>query len=117
VRLAFIAIAPVALVAASEPAPPVPLDMPSYQGPARQWETLEDAPPSPEECRDRITHAREQAGQPRIERETAHPDKPMMIWAVDRREDGCSVMVVAGDPDDIRPLPDGAGKAEMIPAR
>jgi len=41
-----------------------------------------------------------------------------MIWAIDRREDGCSVMVVKGDPEDIRPTPDLPENAPLLkPAR
>ena len=73
--------------------------------------------PSDAECRDRITHAREAAGKPPLlERGPASPDKPYLIYAVDRRQDGCAVMVMKGDPADIRPLParpDGA--ARIIP--
>lgn len=59
-----------------------------------------------EDCRDRISKARELFGKsPLLNREPASPDKPYLIYAVDRRQDGCSVMVMKGDPDDIRPLP------------
>lgn len=70
--------------------------------------------PSDAECRDRITHAREAAGKPPLlEREPASPNKPYLIYAVDRQQDGCAVMVMKGDPADIRPLPatpDGAAR-------
>ena len=57
-------------------------------------------------CRDVITQAQQQAGKPPLlDREPASPDKPYHIYAVDRREAGCSVMVIAGNPADIRPLP------------
>ena len=58
------------------------------------------------QCRDVISRARQEAGKPPLlEREPASPDKPYHIYAVDRRQDGCAVMVVKGDPGDIRPLP------------
>jgi hypothetical protein len=99
-------------------APPAALDMPSYEDPAAQWRDLEDVRPSPEECRDRIRQARAAAGQPRIERDTADPEEPLMIWAVDRREHGCSVLVVKGEPEDIRPIPEPPESApSLIPAR
>ncbi|MDT8279951.1 MAG: hypothetical protein RQ806_05315 [Erythrobacter sp.] len=57
-------------------------------------------------CRDRISQARQDAGKPPLlDREPASPDKPYPIYAVDRRQDGCAVMVMKGDPADIRPLP------------
>ena len=59
------------------------------------------------ECRDRISHAREASGQSplQLDRQPASPERPMAIYAVDRQQDGCSVMVMMGNPDDIRPLP------------
>ncbi|MEM6908802.1 MAG: hypothetical protein AAF494_08985 [Pseudomonadota bacterium] len=42
---------------------------------------------------------------PLLRRGPAAPERPLAIYAVDRREDGCSVMVVMGNPDDVRPLP------------
>jgi hypothetical protein len=73
--------------------------------------------PSEKECRDRITHARAAAGKPPLlEREPASPAKPYHIYAVDRRQDGCAVMVMKGDPADIRPLPARPdGLVRMIP--
>ncbi|KPP93185.1 hypothetical protein [Erythrobacter sp. HL-111] len=45
-------------------------------------------------------------GQPLLmHRGPATSDDPPMIYAVDRRQDGCTVMVVKGDPSEIRPLP------------
>lgn len=93
------------------------LDNPTYlRTPAQarlieraQSETAPTAVPSDAECRDRITKAREAAGTPPLlDREPASPDKPYRINAVDRRQDGCSVMVIKGDPADIRPLPEAA---------
>jgi hypothetical protein len=68
--------------------------------------TVKAQAPSEQQCRDRITHAREAAGKPPLlEREPASPEKPYRIYAVDRRVDGCAVMVMHGDVSDIRPLP------------
>lgn len=85
--------------------PSLSLDMPAYEMPAERWQTVDDANPSPEQCRDRIHRAREASGQPQLDQNPATPDSPPIIWAVDRRVEGCSVMVVKGNPDDIRPLP------------
>lgn len=118
--LALAASAPVLLatgqtstdVAALEPpAPPQALGMPGYAEPAREWRDLEEAAPDRgtargDECRDRIRQAREELGQPELQREPADADKPLLIWAVDRRLDGCGVMVMKGDAADIRPVPD-----------
>ncbi len=71
-----------------------------------------------ENCSDRIRNARAAANlPPLIQREPASPDQPFAIYAVDRRQDGCSVMVMMGNPDDIRPLPlPGEGPVAQIPA-
>ncbi|KPF65439.1 hypothetical protein IP79_03055 [Porphyrobacter sp. AAP60] len=88
----------------------LPLDNPSYLRTPTQVRLIQraqnEAVPSDEECRDRITQAREAAGKPPLlDREPASPEKPYHIYAVDRRQDGCAVMVMKGDPADIRPLP------------
>ena len=90
--------------------------------------------PEDAECRGRIHDTREASGQPPlpepleqspqsytieevIDRQPASPDRPHAIYAVDRRQDGCSVMVMMGNPSDIRPLPLPAGPfARRIPA-
>ncbi|OBX20212.1 hypothetical protein A9995_00285 [Erythrobacter sp. QSSC1-22B] len=79
--------------------------MPSYQRPALAWESTDDAEIDQAICRDRIHKARDQLGQPELDREPATGDEAMAIWAVDRREDGCAVLVAMGDPEDIRPIP------------
>ncbi|QUL38739.1 hypothetical protein [Erythrobacter sp. JK5] len=70
-----------------------------------------------EDCRDRIHRARAAAGLPLLDREPAAPDRPYLIYAVDRRQDGCSVMMMKGDPDDIRQLPRPMEGSQLIPAR
>jgi len=79
--------------------------MPSYRGPAVAWKNYEDAEIEKAICRDRIHQAREELGLPELDREPATGDEAMAIWAVDRREDGCAVLVAMGDPEDIRPIP------------
>ncbi|UYV14779.1 hypothetical protein [Porphyrobacter sp. ULC335] len=95
-------LAALALVTAAEAPPPSDPDSQAQAAtPAAQSVT-----PSDRQCRDVITQAREKAGMPPLlDREPASPDKPYHIYAVDRREAGCSVMVTAGNPADIRPLP------------
>ena len=56
-------------------------------------------------CRDRIHVVRAERGLPALEREAASADEPLLIAAVDRRIDECSVMVMLQDTNDIRPLP------------
>ena len=60
---------------------------------------------------------REDLGLPGIERETASPDEPLFIAAVDKRIDGCSVMVMRGNLADIRPLPAPDAPARLRRAR
>jgi hypothetical protein len=87
-------------------------DVPDADLSATSAEALDQAT-----CRDRITHAREASGQPPLlQRQPASPDKPHGIYAVDRQQDGCSVMVMMGDRSDIRPLPAPVeGPVRIIP--
>jgi len=71
-------------------------------------------------CRDTIHEVREERGLPQLQRETASPDEPLLIAAVDHRIDGCSVMVMHGNTSDVRPLPalpEGPPQLERIPSR
>jgi hypothetical protein len=71
-------------------------------------------------CRDTIHEVRRDRGLPEIQRETATPDEPLMIAAVDHRINGCSVMVMHGNTSDVRPLPalpEGPARLERIPRR
>lgn len=69
--------------------------------------------PAESACRDRIALVREAQGQPRLERQPASPERPYLIAAVDKRIDGCAVMQMHHDVNDLRPLParpDGPAK-------
>lgn len=70
-------------------------------------------------CRDRIELVRQERGLPKLQRDTASPDEALFIAAVDRRIDGCSVMVMRNDTADVRPLPapDEGLLLRRIPAR
>jgi hypothetical protein len=69
-------------------------------------------------CRDRIEQVRQERGLPKLDRQTASPDAPYFIAAVDHRIDGCSVMVMRTDTSDIRPLPANPDSPpEILPAR
>ena len=81
-----------------------------------------DAPPGPGErvCRDRIQEVRDERGLPKLEREVASPDEPPFIAAVDKRIDGCSVMVMRNNTSDVRPLPalpEGPPRVQRIPGQ
>lgn len=115
--VALLAVAP-ALVGAGPAEAPLPLDTPGSEAPAREWSNIGDVLPNSENCRDRIHQVREERGLPELDRETIDPDEPMLIWAIDRREDGCSVMVVKDNPEDIRPIPVLPENAPLLkPAR
>jgi hypothetical protein len=64
-------------------------------------------------CRDRIELVRQERGLPSLQRDTATPDEPLLIAAVDRRIGGCSVMVMRDNLADIRPLPPGGGRPRL----
>ena len=83
------------------------LDMPSYQEPAQSWRDIQD-PIERERCKEKIRQVRAEAGKPEIdsEQETADPEKPLVIAAVDQSVDGCKVLVMKQDTSDIRPVPE-----------
>ena len=83
------------------------LDMPSYQDPAQSWRDIQD-PIERERCKEKIRQVRAEAGKPKIEaeQETADPEKPLLIAAVDQSVDGCKVLVMKQDTSDIRPMPE-----------
>jgi len=77
-------------------------------------------PPDDLTCRDRIHQVRAERGLPQLQRETASPDEPLLIAAVDHRIGDCSVMVMYGNTSDVRPVPtmaDGPPRLQRIPAR
>lgn len=62
-------------------------------------------------CRDRIRQVRAERGLPQLDDGAA--DRPLMILAVDKRIGGCSVMVMAYDANDIRPVPTAEQPARL----
>ena len=68
-------------------------------------------------CDDRIEWVREELDQPKLQQETASPDKPLLIAAVDKRIDGCAVLQMHNDINDLRPLPSRpSGPPRLQPA-
>lgn len=68
-------------------------------------------------CADRIRQARKELGLPQLKNEPASPDRPLLFYAVNRIEEGCGVLVMKGNPNDIRPIPEPPeGPIRMIPA-
>ncbi len=59
-------------------------------------------------CRDRIETVRAERGLPRLRRENAGDGeaKALLFHAIDRDIAGCDVLVMVGDPQDVRPLPE-----------
>jgi hypothetical protein len=88
-----------------------PADFPAPPGPRAT-----NTGPSPELCRDRIEQVREETGQPKLERE-AWDEEPLLIAAVDKRIDGCSVLVMRNDLSDVRPIPRPGNRTTLRPAQ
>lgn len=68
-------------------------------------------------CRDRIEQVRQDRGLPKLDRGNAAPDEPLLIAAVDMRLGNCSVMVMANNINDIRPLPPSSDTARLRPTK
>jgi len=119
-RTVILALSSLFVIGATEPTEPQALDQPAYQKPAEEWKTLEDATsPSEAECRDRIQKIRKEAGQPALESTPVSVERPQLLYAVHREEYGCSMMVMKGDIEDVRPLPktkERDGHEMLIPA-
>ena len=68
-------------------------------------------------CRDTIQQVREERSLPWVDRGNAvDPDEPLLIAAVHKTIDGCSVMVMRDDTSDVRPLP-GPRDHRLMPAK
>jgi hypothetical protein len=71
-----------------------------------------------ENCRGRIERVRQKRGLPQLRRDSASPEEPLLIAALDKRIDGCAVLVMRHDAGDVRPLsPFQEGPARLRPAR
>jgi hypothetical protein len=112
-------------VLASVPAPVAPTApssstrdamMPAYSQPPPAWTTFDEAVAS-QTCGDRIEQVRAAAGQPTLDKTPAAPQEGQLIAAVDKRIDGCAVMQMHRDVNDVRPLPAPAeGPVRLQPA-
>ena len=111
-----VAIPLLALVLATGAAPP--------QAPASMLKTNPAAPAvtiDPQTgktvCRETIQEVREERGLPWVDRGTAaEPDEPLLIAAVAKKIDGCSVLVMRDDTSDVRPVP-GPSEHRLMPAK
>lgn len=121
-RTILLAIAPLALIGAVEPettsSGEIAFDNPAYSSPPRPWTATPDPDAdgdSGRKCADIIREAREDAGLPQMERRAAAAEIAEMIWAVDHRRDGCGVLVMRGQPQDIRPVPQPTEDTGLMP--
>lgn len=100
------------------PAPPIAdaadAMMPAYVEPPKAWTSIEQAVGA--NCRDRIEQVRGAAGQPTLDKTPAAPGQGYLMAAVDKRIDGCAVMQMHSDVNDLRPLPAPTGPARLQPA-
>ena len=90
------------------------MDFPGYEEPSHPWTSVEEAEER-KTCRDRIERARAEARKPPLDNAPADADKPILHYAVDRRVDGCRVLVPVADPGKMLPVPE-TGRAKVIPA-
>ena len=68
-------------------------------------------------CRETIKQVREERGLPWVDRgASVDPDEPLLIAAVDKTIDGCSVLVMRYNTSDIRPVP-GSREHRLMPAK
>ena len=99
---------------ATDSVPPA-FDNPAHSKPARSLKSIEDAAPEKginvpvedaQSCRDQIVLAEGEDGRTMpLKRKPASPEKPLMIYAVDMQQDGCSFMLMKDGSNEIRPLP------------
>ncbi|TCJ37320.1 hypothetical protein [Parafrankia sp. BMG5.11] len=90
--------------------------MPAYSQPPQAWTDIDEAVAS-QTCGDRIEQVRAAAGQPPLDKTPAAPQEGLLIAAVDKRIDGCAVMQMHRDVNDVRPLPAASGSAKLQPAK
>jgi hypothetical protein len=96
-RLALLPLAPLLVAAAVAPHPIASAHkLPKL---ANQAEEMR------KNCRGRIDTVRQERGLPRLAPDKGSDHDPLLVLAVDRSIDGCEVLVVRNDLDDIRPLP------------
>ena len=118
-RLIILPLCFVALTGAV-PAPQVPPGssamMPGYTAPPQRWAGVDEALAS-QNCRDRIQQVRDASGQAALDKTPATQGEGYMINAVDMRVDGCAVMQMKGNVNDLRPLPAPSGSPRLQPAK
>lgn len=96
--------------------PPASFDQPAYERPAINWRDIDDAEPHSEKCVDTIRRVRAENGLPEIQDGNERPADPPFVKAVEKRIDGCPVLVMAHDTDDPRSGPEPGDKAKFMQA-
>lgn len=94
---------------------PNQLDQPNYAEPVIPWtdaKAFEDAV-AKQNCKVVIERARAEAGLPESEDSSQTEKEPLLIKAVDRKIDNCSVLVMSNNPQDFRPLPPKQSEAKL----
>ena len=74
------------------------------------------AVPELQRCSDVIREVRSAEGLPALQRGPATGEDGYLIAAVDKRIDGCAVMQMHGNVNDLRPLPEGSDDFRLRPA-
>lgn len=104
IRNAVLIVLASASIAAAPPMSRAPEQAPGAvvrpEGQARSQSAAEQV-----RCLARVEAARAAAGQPMLDRTPADGETGYLIAAVDKRIDGCAVMQMHGDVNDLRPLP------------
>ena len=73
--------------------------------------------PQSRNCEQRIQQVRDVSSQPALNKIPAVPGQGFFIAAVDKRVDGCPVMQMQNNINDLRPLPEPPeGPARLQPA-
>jgi len=97
-RFVLLPLAP--LLVAATVAPHAPASLHKLPKLANQAEEIR------KNCRGRIEAVRQERGLPKLAPDKGSDRDPLLVLAVDRSIDGCEVLVVSNDLNDIRPLPD-----------
>jgi hypothetical protein len=103
ILLPFLAAAAAATIAPAATVPAPERMLPGYAEPATRWTSVEQALRD-RQCGDTIRQVRDAAGQPALDREPGSAERPPLIAAVDKRIDGCAVIQMHGNVNDLRPL-------------
>jgi hypothetical protein len=108
-RLVLLPLAPLLVAATVAPNPPA--------SPSAPGKLAVQSQPASKNCRGRMETVRAERGLPRLAPDTGVSPDPLLILAVDRQIDGCEVLVMWNNLNDIRPLPAWQDKVRKFPAK